>query len=171
MLFINLIASKIKKNHKKLFSEISNCMLMIKQAEDKGGDIELQSKLTSEMVIMAIQYENIIVLDEDEKSFLHSLIEWLCFVDAIDDYNEDFCKKRYNPLIGKGYNNMTNFKDYYLKEYHNLAKIYEKINSDLKKAVDGIKVDNNEKRIIEVMVYENMPKTIFRTINNKMFII
>lgn len=160
--FVRQITRKARKLNKELFEFLICFMKDIKNQEDEGADLELQGSLTAKLLIDSIEYNNIHILNEQQKRYVTALAKWLCLIDAIDDYDEDNKQGRYNPLnnlkeITGSLNEIEIKEDFMSKNYLLIAHYYDSIYNDMKKVLMEIKCNNNEKEIMHVMTYHNMP--------------
>ncbi len=81
-----------------LYTHYKDKMLELSERESTFDVLE-QGRLTAEMLIQGLQKYSQIHIEAEKKELLVAIIQWVCLVDAIDDYNEDIQKKRYNPLL------------------------------------------------------------------------
>lgn len=137
-------------------------MKNIKDQEDKGADLELQGNLTAKLLINAIEFKDIHILNEQQKRYITALAKWLCLIDAIDDYDDDNKQGRYNPLNNlnesSGFLNDIEIKGNFIsKNYFLIARYYNYIYNDMKNVLMEIPWNNNEKEIMYIMTYHNMP--------------
>ena len=96
--FVKQITRKARRLNQELFELLVCIMKNIKDQEDKGADLELQGNLTAKLLINAIEFKDIHILNEQQKRYITALAKWLCLIDAIDDYDDDNKQGRYNPL-------------------------------------------------------------------------
>ena len=160
--FVKLITRKARRLNEELFEFLVCNMKNIKDQEDKGAGLELQGNLTAKMLINAIEFNNIHILNEQQKRYITALAKWLCLIDAIDDYDEDNERGGYNPLNNLNENsvflNDIEIKENFVsKNYFMIARYYNSIYSDMKKVLMEIPWNNNEKEIMYIMTYHNMP--------------
>lgn len=159
-----LFSRKARKKNPDIFTYLDKAMRMVKQAEEQDCGFEVQSSLSAEMISSALCDYGDIKFDSCNKIFLNAVAKWLCFVDAIDDYEKDRKKKSYNPLyslMGKN-NDRYQYEFNYLiqNNYIDIAKIYFKIFKQMNDSLKEIQINTNEKIFLEDMVNRVMPQKI-----------
>ena len=94
--FIRGGLKKAKKDFPLLFEKASLGMQNVIKVEKNQGDLLAQGNAFAEMIIDSI--ESFYTLDTMKKEFIKGISIWLCFMDAIDDFDKDLKKNVYNPL-------------------------------------------------------------------------
>lgn len=169
---VKILARKVYKKQEGLLKTLKESIQNIKNAEEKGCGLGEQSSLTANMLCAAIQYGNIVCLDEASCSYITALAKWLCLIDAIDDYNKDGKKGKYNPFFNDSYQisneeGMTNKQVFLAKYYCEIAEVYRNILFDMRKSLAEMKLNGNEKEIIFCMTYEKMPNIFNEVLQRK----
>ena len=164
-----LPSKKARKNNPALFENLRNSVFAIVDAEHAMEGFDTQSRLTGDMVSAALCAHEV-ECDDSTRNFLHAVSEWLCFVDALDDYERDRKRKKYNPLLmlwrdaeaGDIYAHDIN--SLFLVKYKTVAKIYSDIYFKMKTALETMKVAGNEREFLFEMVNRVMPGRVSRLI-------
>lgn len=164
-----LWSRKAQKNNPELFDNLRQSIYSIVDAEHSQEGFAVQSNLTAKMVSEAFcGYE--IECDNDTKTFLHTMSEWLCLVDALDDYEHDRKRKKYNPLImlwkDSKENNIYSYdiNSLFTAKYKIVAQIYSDIFFRMKSSLGRMQISGNEKEFLIEMVNRVMPEQVSKLI-------
>ena len=162
--FTKFLSRKAIKNNPSVFSFLDKAMRELKAAEDNNQGFEVQSALSGKMISSALCDYNDVKFDDSNKKFLDAISKWLCFVDAIDDYEKDRKKKSYNPLFAL-WNNTEDFYKYSLKEliackYTEIAEFYFKIVEQMNCALKEMNLNENERIFLDEMIHRVMPQKV-----------
>ncbi|MDR2531560.1 MAG: DUF5685 family protein [Oscillospiraceae bacterium] len=80
--------------------EINDGYLRILKHEEQNTDALTMAQVFSEMMCLAISSH--LDISEQQKKFLVAITSWVYIIDALDDYESDLKKKRFNPFVVKG---------------------------------------------------------------------
>lgn len=158
------LSGKARKQNPDVFLYLSNAMHKLKKEEEKCCGFEIQSSLSGEMISSALCCYNKISVDDSNKRFLNAVSKWLCFVDALDDYEKDRKKKSYNPFLSL-WDDTDNMYEYSIKElidfkYNEIAKFYFNIVEEMNSALKKMNVNENEKIFLNDMIHRVMPQKV-----------
>lgn len=167
---LSFLSRKARKENPDVFAYVDCAMRDIKHAEEQGIGFEIQSKLSAKMISDALcDYSNV-SFSKSNKRFLYEVSRWLCFVDAIDDYEKDRKNKAYNPLFMVWKNNENIYENNFEKlisiKYIEISKIYFDILEQMNAALKEMKTNENEKIFLEDMVHRVMPQKVSGIILN-----
>lgn len=155
-----------RKNASKLFEGLGRSARLIADAEHRKDGYYVQSALTASMLSDAFcDYD--IDCDDATKEFLHIVAEWLCFVDALDDYERDRKRKKYNPLIMLWNSNDAYSHDIgglFTAKYADVAHIYGDIAVRMRASLKKMRTAGNEKEFLYEMVNRVMPERVSKLI-------
>lgn len=159
-----LFSRKAKKSNPDIFIYLDDAMRSVKQAEEQGCGFETQSRLSAEMISSALCDYTKVKFDDCNKNFVNAISKWLCFVDAIDDYEKDRKKKSYNPLFTL-WNNTDDIYGYSLKElvsfkYTDIAQFYFNIVEQMNCAHKEMQLNENERIFLDEMIHRVMPQKV-----------
>ena len=159
-----LFSRKAKKSNPDIFIYLDDAMRSVKQAEEQGCGFETQSILSAEMISSALCDYAKVKFDDYNKDFVNAISKWLCFVDAIDDYEKDRKKKSYNPFFAL-WNNTEDFYRYSLKDliackYTEIAEFYFKIVEQMNCALKEMNLNENERIFLDEMIHRVMPQKV-----------
>lgn len=162
---------KAQKNDPELFERLRRSVYKIVDAEHSGEGFAVQSRLTAEMLSEAF-CDRAVDCDDNTRAFLSSASEWLCLVDALDDYERDRRRKKYNPLImlwkdaGEDDLYRHDVKSLFDSKYMVVAKTYSDIVFGMKTSLAKMRVSGNEREFLGEMVNRVMPERLSRLIKN-----
>ena len=159
-----LFSRKAKKSNPDIFIYLDDALRRVKQAEEQGCGFETQSILSAEMISSALCDYAKVKFDDYNKDFVNAISKWLCFVDAIDDYEKDRKKKSYNPFFAL-WNNTEDFYRYSLKDliackYTEIAEFYFKIVEQMNCALKEMNLNENERIFLDEMIHRVMPQKV-----------
>ena len=173
---VKFITRKAKKENNELFIYMRSSMNMLKKMENEKCGLKEQSKMFSETVSHAIDkfvLKDEIVLDVSSKEtslrLVKAIVQWICFVDSIDDYDDDMKNNNYNPLYYEleksncwNENSFKFVKTLFEYRWKEILFLYQNIRKDLYKALAKYNFGNeNAKKIIYDMVYIHMPQKVY----------
>lgn len=159
MLCLNKAIKKAKKNHPNLCNIISEGYKTIRKLERDNACIEELETAFSKIICDSARLEFGCV-DENRLKILEFTTKWLYFIDAFNDYEEDFKKKRFNPITFETNSYKERFTYFYkhMKNLYTLVKRVELINDENYKiayiiATDVVSLTNykilKEKRLLK----------------------
>lgn len=165
----SLLFRRAKNNSPYLFEHLRQSTYSIVVAERSQEGFATQSGLTAKMISESF-CDYGIKCDNNTKTFLYTISEWLCLVDAIDDYERDRKHKKYNPLImlwiDKNDNNIYchDINSLFAIKYKAVAQIYSDIFFRMKDSFEKMNVTGNEKEFLNEMVNRVMPAQVSKLI-------
>lgn len=167
---LSFLSRKARKENPDVFAYVDGAMRDLKLAEEQGGGFEIHSELSAKMISDALcDYSNV-PFTKSNKRFLYEVSRWLCFVDAIDDYEKDRKNEAYNPLFMVWKNNKNIYENNFEKlisiKYIEISKIYFDILEQMNDALKEMKINENEKIFLEDMVHRVMPQKVSGIILN-----
>lgn len=133
--FYKKIIRKATHDYPKIQKAIREGYSAIVDAEKKDLDVLQIGDLFADMMVSVLQVG--FSASDTVCSYVREISRWLYFIDALDDYDKDLQKKRFNPIAIPG----TPFKKYLMTEYplvQNLLKsLYQKHNLLVEQLGDG----------------------------------
>lgn len=96
-------------------------------------------------------------------SYVYEIARWLYFIDALDDYDEDLEKGRFNPIAQKG----IPFRDYvisYAVELRGLIRSLWEKHGELQKALDDGSIEND---ILRSILTNSIPAVTSMVLNGR----
>lgn len=157
-LFKFLFRKSILK-HIQLFNHYINKIDNLSKIEG-SFDVLDQGNYTSEMLLKGLCDFSGLSISPNKKELLTAIIQWVCLVDAIDDYADDVINNRYNPLfayVGKEKSATNNVM--ISKFYREIATISCDITDRIKRYFKKISMSEDEYLIIQDMIFRQMPAT------------
>lgn len=103
--------------------------------------------------------------DEHTDKFFYFLGKWIYLVDALDDYDEDVKKKRYNPFYF-AFDNKRTIGELLKENGREISFIFSDIFVSLKEAEENIKWKFNHD-LIKNIVTNGLPKTTMKIMKGK----
>ena len=182
--WIGALTRTAKKKNGSLFSFFQEGMNHLRVEELKGCHIMQQGELFAEIIMTALcSYLSVNVSTTQEK-LITAILKWLCFIDAIDDYNGDIKSEHSNPLFyqyagngvvikGQGENSGI-YPDYcpswgevFDMHYSSFAETYYGILLEMEVAVSEIQTTVADSRIIQEMISSVMPEKLFAVMKKR----
>ena len=150
LLFHNVI-KKAQKDRPETLDIIKRGYKTIVEDEVKKADvIEIGKHFADMMLEVADSNYN---LPQDKRLFVYEISRWLYYIDALDDYDEDVRKKRFNPLI---MDNVT-FKDYTEKYYSVIQRDLSDIFKNFEKLKLSFSDESPENQILRSFLINTIP--------------
>lgn len=96
-----------KRDFPTMAQEIRNGYICIVELENQNADCVSIARLFADTVLKSISAY--LETTEQQKKFLYAISSWVYIIDALDDYDKDVKKGRFNPFIKEG----QSFKTFY----------------------------------------------------------
>lgn len=106
-------------------------------------------------------------LEDWERAYIRCISEWIYYIDALDDYEKDFRKNKFNPLKKK---DAKTFYEYTRKYIRTIAEDMHYLNSGFMDVLEDIPDDSAEYRILITLIREDIPNTTARILSGKKLI-
>ena len=171
---VKVITKRAYEENLAMFEYMKDAMTALSEAEQNEAGIVEQSEIFSSIVLSTITNFVEEGLSPASLSLISSIMKWLCFIDAVDDYESDVKKKVYNPfnwISGTNTNSaLTKWNDFFSENWREALSIYSDIFVQLHNSMQNLQNSKAvEAEIIRQMVYENMPKRLINVMkgNNK----
>lgn len=133
--FYKKIIRKAKQDYPQIYKAIRGGYTAIVDAEKKNCDVLQIGDLFADMMASILQVG--FSASDTMHTYVREISRWLYFIDALDDYDKDLQKNRFNPIAIPE----TCFKEYLLTEYPQvqqlLKSLYEKHNTLITQLSDG----------------------------------
>ena len=150
---LNLFKKKFHKaqtSHEALFTLVCTTLSKISDYETLNISFEEILEIYGEMVakMFSVVSENI---PEDYLLVMKAVAKWEYFMDMLLDYDDDYKKGAFNPIIDKRYKTL---QEYISDSVHYLyiSDFYNKLFAELNGSVDKIKSDRIEWKIVKKIV-------------------
>jgi len=160
---LSMIFSKCIKNARRdfpnIYSLIKDGYNLVLDDEKQNLGAPVISADFADMMINIIK-DNFSLRDKDIK-IIRAIARWLYFIDALDDYDKDARKKRFNPLSNPGLKYKEYVNTHYKEIYLVLYDILHEVNDGeiLKNSVDA------EDLIIKSLIEYTIPVTTSNILN------
>ena len=152
---------KAGKNYPQLAQMIHDGYREIYLAEQRNADIrEICHRFGDFMVKLMKHFFQV---DERKAEYIRIVAGWLYFIDQLDDYDEDVSKKKFNPLVIKGYD-----KEQFLNKKHDcLFEVMKDIMGNAESVKKTLDRKIPEEAILYSVLNETIPVVTLFVISNK----
>lgn len=150
-LLFRRIIKKAEKEYPNTFQIIRNgYKKIVIDEKEKKSVIRIGCDFADMMLAVSeTNYE----LSELQKLFIYEISRWLYYIDALDDYDEDIRKKRFNPLVIEGVSFKNYTEKYYAVIQKDLSDIFKNF-EDLRKYFINTTLEN---RLINSFIVNTIP--------------
>ena len=100
MMFFKQSIKNASKDFPIMAKTINEGYLRIVEYEKQNMDVYTMMYLFSEFMIKALKFN--IDISKQQEIFIIAIAKWIYLIDALDDYNSDSKKKRFNPFVEEG---------------------------------------------------------------------
>lgn len=138
---------KAKNDYEGIFVAACDGMEKICEVENNDYDLMNQGKAFADMILSIMH--DFVPLNQAQCDFLTGIAMWLCFMDALDDYEKDYLYNRYNPLFVDEVDQSLPIHTYVSNNYMQITEVLDSILSYFSKRFEEI----NDKTSNEIMYY------------------
>lgn len=96
------------------------------------------------------------------QKYVREISRWLYFIDAIDDYDEDLQKNRFNPIA----NAALSYKDYISTQYQHIGMIIQDLYKCHDELIDELCDESSENEILISILKNSIPSVTSMVLNN-----
>lgn len=122
--FYKSVIQKATRDFPEIYQAIHQGYRAIQAAEKENGDVLLIGDRFADMMVGILDAG--FTVSDTIREYVRQIARWLYFIDAVDDYDEDLKKKRFNPIARED----LSLRDYLLTRYPQLQQylqsLYEK---------------------------------------------
>ncbi len=154
---------KAKNDFPLLFEKSRSGINRVYNVEILHKSLEKQSEAFGDMCLEML--ETVFDLTYQEKNFFEALSHWLCFIDAVDDYDKDRKKGNYNPLIDSDLTKNEYVSTYYMDLFFKYSSIYERLKTFYTNASD--KKIYSCSPVLKYLIYVKIPSVTAKTIQKR----
>lgn len=123
--------------------------ITIDEKENKSA-IDIGNRFADMMCELVKLLDN---LNDSTLLYVNFISNWLYYIDALDDYDEDIKKKRFNPLVIKS----VKFKKYIDEYYTTVQKDLQNIFSDFKTLKNSLEDSSIENQLLLNVICDTIP--------------
>lgn len=103
-------------------------------------------------------------LEEWEVLYIRCISKWIYYIDALDDYEEDFNSKKFNSLHKKD----APTRDEYTKKYiRTIMDDLEYIYCDVNQIVEMMPKETKEEKLLQTLICQDIPLRTARVLSGK----
>lgn len=162
---VKIITKRAKSENPAMFEYMKGSMISLSRAEKMGIGIAEQSEMFSWAILSSITMFVEKNLAPTALALISAILKWLCFIDAVDDYESDVKKNIYNPFNWCARADTNSISEswnvFFSKNWSEVLLFYSDIFVQIQNAMQNIPNNQTvEKEIICQMVYKNMPQKI-----------
>jgi len=145
------------KDFPAMAKEISEGYLRIVKNENQNADAITIANDFSQMICKSLS--SYFSISEQQKKIILAISSWIYLIDALDDYDKDVRKKRFNPFVTAG----MPFKKYIYSHWENIIEIFDEIFENCLTYDD----DNFDYYTAEVLLNQYIPDVTQKIFNSK----
>ncbi|MBQ4066129.1 MAG: hypothetical protein IJD22_00665, partial [Clostridia bacterium] len=129
------IIRRARKDYPEISQAVRQGYKAIVEAEKEDLDVLGIGELFAQMMVSVLDAG--FSPSDTVRRYVHEIARWLYFIDALDDYDEDLEKKRFNPIAVAG----KSYREYLATDYRELhgilRELYSQHGSLIKELEDG----------------------------------
>lgn len=142
---------KARKQNPQIYEIISEGYRRITVDEKNGEDVIVIGDRFADMMCELVKAVGRV--DDNTLSYIRLVSRWLYYIDALDDYDKDIKKERFNPLILKD----IDYKTYKNKHFHTIQHDLDSIFAGFQTVKGGLTGDSPESKLMLSVICDCIP--------------